>query len=235
MSDFTPDQFGEVVPMDKSDITASEGSWKQAVSQACKHAEKAGKMPADIKRQIQDVLTPPSPWQAILRSYMTARARDDYSYARANRRYIGRGLFMPSAESEAMESLVLAIDVSGSINTELLSTFMAEMNEILQEVRYTRLTVLCVNTKVVKSMEFVDGEPVDLGEIRGGGGTRFTPAFEEVEKCGLSPDVLIYFTDLQCSDRPGDPWYPVLWAVPKNNKPRSTHWEPPYGEILPIG
>ena len=47
----------------------------------------------------------------------------------------------------------------------------------------------------------------------GGGGTRFTPIFDWVEREGRAPDALIYFTDAMGEFPEREPAYPVLWLV----------------------
>ena len=47
---------------------------------------------------------------------------------------------------------------------------------------------------------------------KGGGGTDFRQVFQWVEQQGISPECLIYLTDLECSRFPEEPFYPVLWA-----------------------
>ena len=65
-------------------------------------------------------------------------------------------------------------------------------------------------------------EPEDLEELRadinrqggapGGGGTDFRPVFEEIEKRGIQPDMLVYLTDTYGSFPTQEPDYPVIWA-----------------------
>jgi predicted metal-dependent peptidase len=50
-------------------------------------------------------------------------------------------------------------------------------------------------------------------EFVGGGGTRFTPVFDWLEKQDQSPDLLIYFTDAEGEFPPQPPLFPVLWLV----------------------
>lgn len=64
--------------------------------------------------------------------------------------------------------------------------------------------------------------------LAGGGGTRFTPAFEWVEREGLRPDLLVYFTDAQGEFPARAPDYPVLWLV-KGRAPV------PFGERAAFG
>jgi len=64
--------------------------------------------------------------------------------------------------------------------------------------------------------------------LPGGGGTRFTPVFEWIDRELLAPDLLIYFTDAQGEFPPAPPPYPVLWLV----KGRG---EVPFGERVGLG
>jgi predicted metal-dependent peptidase len=57
-------------------------------------------------------------------------------------------------------------------------------------------------------------EPLRLPRaFTGGGGTAFTPVFEWIERRGLRPDALAYFTDARGEFPRQAPPYPVLWLV----------------------
>ena len=49
--------------------------------------------------------------------------------------------------------------------------------------------------------------------FKGGGGTSFRPVFEWVEKQGLRPEALVYFTDAEGEFPERAPHYPVIWLV----------------------
>jgi predicted metal-dependent peptidase len=63
--------------------------------------------------------------------------------------------------------------------------------------------------------------------LRGGGGTRFTPLFEWIEREQVCPDLLVYFTDAQGEFPGAAPPYPVIWLV----KGRA---EVPWGERIQL-
>jgi len=50
-------------------------------------------------------------------------------------------------------------------------------------------------------------------QFKGGGGTRFTPVFDWVEKQDMQPDLLVYFTDAEGEFPKQAPPYPVIWLV----------------------
>ena len=57
------------------------------------------------------------------------------------------------------------------------------------------------------------------GKVGGGGGTSFHPPFQRVDNENLVPDVMIYFTDLDCwGEFPKEPDYPVIWACTEKDK-----------------
>jgi predicted metal-dependent peptidase len=63
-------------------------------------------------------------------------------------------------------------------------------------------------------------------QFKGGGGTAFKPVMEWIDNNNVQPSALIYFTDLECSEFPEEPNYPVLWAT-DNLKLKA-----PYGETV---
>jgi predicted metal-dependent peptidase len=61
---------------------------------------------------------------------------------------------------------------------------------------------------------FQPWEPVVLPRgLGGGGGTRFQPVFDWIERERSRPDLLVYFTDAEGEFPPGAPGYPVIWLV----------------------
>jgi len=148
---------------------------------------------------------------------MTAASRDDYSYMRPSRRE-GAAIF-PSLRSSQID-VVVVLDTSGSIRDEEMREFVSEVDAIKAQVR-ARITLLACDARLSADGPRVY-EPWEAFELpanlRGGGGTRFTPAFEWVEQSGCVPDLLVYFTDAE-GEFPGqEPRFPVIWLV----KGRST-------------
>jgi predicted metal-dependent peptidase len=62
----------------------------------------------------------------------------------------------------------------------------------------------------------------------GGGGTDFRPVFVYLEEQAITPQSLIFLTDL-CGEFPEEgPLYPVIWAA-------TTTVQAPFGETIPMG
>ncbi|MGD9216639.1 MAG: VWA-like domain-containing protein [Desulfobacteraceae bacterium] len=91
------------------------------------------------------------------------------------------------------------------------------------------MRVYFVDTKIAKIQEFTKADtPLNLKPH--GGGTRFDPAFDDIEASAEDPICLIYLTDMCCSRYPGYiPSYPVLWV---NTNTKLHYGKPPFGELV---
>ena len=187
--------------------------WQQRLAGAAQQAQQAGKLGDGMARMIDFFLQPTLPWRVLLARYMNSVSRDDYSYTRPSSRR-GDPAIYPSLRSAQME-LVVAVDVSGSIDREELSEFIAEVDSLKAQVR-ARVTILTCDTSITckNPWVFESWEHCRLPErIIGGGGTDFNPVFDWVERHDMRPDLLIYFTDAEGRFPKLEPNYPTVWLV----------------------
>jgi predicted metal-dependent peptidase len=191
--------------------------WQQRLAGAAQQAMQAGKLGGSMARMIDHLLQPQLPWRMLLARYLSSNARDDYSYMRPSRR---EGDFiLPSLRSQQID-LVVALDTSGSIGPEEFSAFVAELNALKGQLR-ARVTLLACDARLSEKGPWVfePWEEFKLpDEISGGGGTSFTPVFEWVERSGLRPETLVYFTDGDGAFPDHPPAYPVLWLIKGKEK-----------------
>jgi len=117
-------------------------------------------------------------------------------------------------ESFKVESLVIAIDTSGSCTRPIVQRFLGEIERMLlchdgffsdMEIHIVQCDAIVQSHDVIRSVEAWKKYAKDL-VIRGRGGTNFTPVFDLVEKLRRGGALkrlkgLIYFTD-------GDGVYP---------------------------
>jgi len=187
-----------------------KGEWDAAVSQAAQISK--GKLPSTIKRLINEILNPIVPWFILLRDFVEKSARNDYDWTRPSRRYINRGIILPSLVSEELPEVVIAIDTSGSINQHALTRFAAEASNILG-VYDTTIRIMYCNSQIQKEETFTRADlPLKMNPS-GGGGTSFKPVFKKLYKEGTQPACLIYFTDLYGDFPTLEPDYPVMWLT----------------------
>lgn len=186
--------------------------WQQRLAGAAQQALQAGKLGGGLKRIIDHLLQPHLPWRMLLARYLSAIAREDYSWTRPSRRE-GESL-MPSLRSQQLDVLV-ALDTSGSIRDEEMQAFIDEIDALKGQVR-ARLTLLPCDAVLSPGAPF-RFEPWEQfcrpRQIGGGGGTDFRPVFDWVTAQGERPDLLIYFTDANGRFPAREPDYPVVWLV----------------------
>ncbi|MBL3588738.1 MAG: hypothetical protein JMN24_02960 [gamma proteobacterium endosymbiont of Lamellibrachia anaximandri] len=191
--------------------------WQQRLAGAAQQAMQAGKLDGAMARMVDHLLQPQLPWRVLLAHYMTAAARDDFSYMRPSRH---EGEFiLPSLRSNQVE-LVVALDTSGSIQEQEMGEFLAEVNALKGQIR-ARVTLLACDSQLAAEAPWIyeTWDEFELPKaISGGGGTSFRPVFEWVNKQGLQPDLLVYFTDAEGAFPEHEPPYPVTWLVKGKEK-----------------
>jgi predicted metal-dependent peptidase len=203
---------GEPEPLTPDEQETLSVQWQQRMAGAAQQAMQAGKLGGELKRLIDHLLQPQLPWRMLLARYMTALARDNYSYSRPSRR---EGDFvLPSLRSRQMD-LVVAIDTSGSIKDSEMEEFIDEVDALKGQVR-ARVTLLPCDAALCEGAPF-RFEPWEQfsrpRDLKGGGGTSFVPVFQWVGQEGIQPDLLVYFTDAEGEFPKQEPPYPVIWLV----------------------
>lgn len=186
--------------------------WEGRLASAAQAAMRAGRLPDSIARALEHLIAPSVPWRAVLARYLVSVARDDYSFQRSSRRD-GEAL-LPRLASGAI-NLVVALDTSGSIGDEEMREFASEVAALKGQVQaYLVLHACDAELSPAGPWYFAPWDPLTLpATLSGGGGTRFTPVFEWVEREQLRPDLLLYFTDAQGEFPAVPPPYPVIWLV----------------------
>jgi len=199
-------------PLGVAEQEALDIQWRQRLAGAAQQAMRAGKLGGAMARMIDHLLQPRLPWRALLARYMTAVARDDYSYMRPSRR--SGPAILPSLRSSQLD-MTVAIDTSGSLCDEEIRQFISEMDAIKAQIR-ARVAVLACDALIAPGApwRFEPWEPLELPKnLQGGGGTRFEPVFDWVSAEDFYPDLLLYFTDGEGSFPDREPPYPVIWLV----------------------
>lgn len=181
---------------------------KQAVDKAVEASGgmEAGNIPGEAKSLIEKLRTKTKNWKAELQRFVSraSEVEADSSRKIRNRRY---GIVYPGTKYEPLLNLVVVIDSSGSIDTDTLNQFMAEIDRIHKTG--ATVTIMECDAQVHQVSKY---DPKKKVEIKGRGGTDFSPAFKEAEK--LNPDALVYFTDGEdYGETCKRPSYPVLWAL----------------------
>jgi len=218
----------------KDALESSEGSeedWKAAMAEAGEAARRAGTLTSSIDRMVERSISTKVNWKAELQQFIQQTARNDYTWYRPSSRYLPRGLFMPSLQSEQMPPIVFVIDTSGSVSNRELGAYEAEINSAISSVNPEHVTVIYCDTRVRCADRFEAGEQVRLTP-KGGGGTDFRPPFDWVRDVYMDerPAALVYFTDLGCNRFPeeADVEYPTMWLTTERGRTA------PFGTTIPM-
>lgn len=197
----------------KAVLEELDRKWTIIARQAAEIAKSQGHLPGSYEHLVKPVKPKLNPWDMI-RHYVSMCRRDDYSWARPNRRSAWRGLALPSLQSEGIGEIVIGFDTSGSC-TNLIPTFLGFLSLILGEVRPDHTVWIECDTKVHSVTEFgPDDELPQSVPVHGYGGTSMRPIWDEITKRNLAPVCAIVLSDMAMfrSDF-GEPQpFPVLWV-----------------------
>ena len=204
---------GDLEADDGADGTEdSEAEVKVMVAQAARTAFASGDKSAMIQRILGAVKQSDNDWKEETRSMLSDSSRDDYSYRRFSRRFIGDGLYLPSLYSESLGVLGVGIDTSGSMTERQLSVIQAELRTIIEDCAPSKVIVVYCDSKINRVDTFAAGEELNL-QMCGGGGTdmrKITSYFDGVEERLAG---VIIFSDLETPFPAVEPDYQLLWGA----------------------
>jgi predicted metal-dependent peptidase len=214
---------------DENDLKRQEQSWDTATANAAQIAKARGSMPGSLQDMVDDLFESVIDWRDILRHFLERVAANDYSWEQPDRRYIQRGIYLPSLYNHELGDIVVAVDTSCSRTREDLQQDAAEISEILG-LYDAAIHLIFVDTSVQGYEQYTrENLPLEINFL-GRGGTCFTPAFDWVSEneADLNVTAMLYLTDMECNDFPDPaPEYPVLWIQNGDyNNP------PPFGELV---
>ena len=213
-----------------SDGSASgkfEAEIEIAVQQAAEAAKAMGKLPGHLQTLIEKALAPKVDWKMVLARFLRTNNKSDFTWIKPNRRFISRGLYLPSLHTPALEEIAVAVDTSGSVSEAELEQFTGEITSILHDTNPELIHFLQCDTKVCADTEYTrENLPLKI-TYEGRGGTRFSPVMKYLKENHPNISALVYLTDLESDDFGDAPHYPVLWISTAST-------EAPYGEVIQI-
>ena len=185
---------------------------EKVIEAATQYERKHGKLPGNIAAIVEKFRAGKLHWKELLAQFVTSSFGASRRWLPPNRRYISSGLYLQSRRDSKLKA-VLAIDTSGSTKEDML-IFADEFVSLLGTFGSYELKVICCDSKIQSVETYSDIAPFDGKKcvFSGGGGTRFKPVFEYLQKEQEQPELLIYFTD-GYGDFPEKPSYPVMWVI----------------------
>ena len=180
-------------------------------------------MNGNVSREMQELLTPKIDWKEALRDFVksTTQGKDQSTWKRLHKRYIGMDIIMPSSYDEKVGAILVGVDTSGSIGGEELAQFLGEVKSICDEVSPEQIDLLYWDTHVASHETYKGMELCGLTEStkpKGGGGTDPDCVPQYMRKKDLKPECVIMLTDgyLNSNKSKWQITAPVLWCVKGN-------------------
>ena len=218
-------------PKDSKQLEVIEKAIADTVLRASIQAQTANERPGsvagEIGIQLQKMINPKLPWNVILQNHMQNFLKDDFSWKRPNKRFTPDH-YLPTAFSEAICNIAVAVDSSGSVTTDEFSYFIAEIATIQEQMKPEKITLIDFDTRIRSIQEITESTDCmsDL-KFTGGGGTDVKDMFKWAKK--NNPDVLLVFTDgeFNMPNKKHFPSCPTIWLIHDDPK-----WKSSFGEVV---
>ncbi len=186
-----------------TEIAAAVRQTSEAVREAAASGKLKGKLPAGWDKFAAISLEPPRvPWRQQLRhvtrnaiAYRPGAVDNRYDAPSRRQGGLGYGSGVPILARlvAPVPNVCILIDASGSMGKRETDVVMRETAGVLREIG-ARVTV-CVCDSAVHGLAKVDGIAKVAAMMKGGGGSDFRPAFDELAKLRPRPEVVLAFTD----------------------------------------
>jgi predicted metal-dependent peptidase len=198
----------------EEDLQRIRADIKAATIQAAQ-AVGAGRVPAGIRRMIEELINPKMDWRSLLDAHIRSSVKDDYTFQKSSRRTMAlhaggfNAPILPAQDYMNTIKIAAVIDASGSTTDEMQRDFLSEIKGIMDTFRDFELHVFSFDTEIYNPKTFTPENIDEIYEypVAGGGGTLFECVFEYLKREGLEPDRLVMFTDGYPNSTWGDPNY----------------------------
>jgi predicted metal-dependent peptidase len=175
-------------------------------------AKLQGDLPLGIEILIPKIESDTVSWEDELYTLIENAIKFDYQLLPPNKRYLYQNIALPSLSGSKVK-LVIAIDSSGSIDGNLLSRFLNEVESIMNTFPSFEIDLLVADAKVHEHHILYPGDEIEY-TLKGGGGTNFETTFNYIENNIDNVNLMLYFTDTFGTFPNEEPYYDVIWACP---------------------
>lgn len=160
-----------------------------------------GRLPAGILRWASLALEPPKVrWQTLFsktvrRAVAYKAGAVDWKYSRSSRRQAALGYggaILPGLIAPVPE-VAFVLDTSGSMGPKEIKAALTEANGVLKALNAD--VTFCACDAAVHELKKVRNMHELKKLVKGGGGTDFRPAFEQIMKQKTKPNVIVFATD----------------------------------------
>lgn len=230
--DITPEANEETKEKDsksKKKMEVIKNNIKKILTQArlSSSTKDFGSTNVEFNRLYNELVKPKLPWERILYNYVNGTIQEDFSWKRPNRRYAEIGYLPSISNTEALTKACVYIDVSGSVDDNLLNKFISEIKKLHSNLHLETIKIGFFSTTIKTSITMEDTwKPIP--EIVSGGGTYIEPVIEDINN--TKPVVAVVLTDGCFCQKPiNNLKYPVIWCIYDND-----NFNPIKGKVIEI-
>jgi len=182
-----------------------------------------GEGAGDLARELGEMLQPKVDWREALREFVKSvcAGKDNSTWRRPNRRFLGEGTYMPTLISESVGRVLIAVDTSGSIGGEELNAFLSEVAGLCEQVSPEMVDLLYWDSRVAGHETYAREDTpniVSSTKPAGGGGTSPSCITDYIKQKNMDPECAVILTDGYVGSDWGGAWpCPVLWCIVGGN------------------
>jgi len=216
----TIDDHSKFDESDDSEVSKQELS--QTIRESFESFKKYGNVSQSLMEELNAHLKSKVNWKRQLRNMVASALNVTRKKTRSkvNRRL---GYQLQGTKKDDIFKIAFCVDTSGSMSTESLSQCWAELVAIHKNMNCD-ITVIEADCEVQNVYEFSRKSPP---KFSGRGGTSYVKSVDKAKE--FNPDIILYFTDLDCADVPKDPKIPFLWIGVGNQQPPAN-----FGRVIRI-
>lgn len=205
--------FGEPAPDAPEASQTLSQEWTGAILQAdiAQKSADAGKAPADMQRMIDAIKVSAPDWKQEMSDFLKSVVSQRNDWSRSSRRMASAPCIYPRKRADQIGQIVCVRDTSLSTTSAVLNTFNALIESAMADTNCGVIILDC-DYDVCAEYRLSAGDAVPA-IAKGGGGTRFQPAFDRVASLIESGEAIagvIYLTDLEGPQADACD-LPVLW------------------------
>ncbi len=182
---------------------------QEMVADSANRARMRGKLPGHLKELIDGVLQPKLNWKLILEDMICSQAKTDFTLFPANKKYLWRGIYLPGITGTEI-NIAVAIDTSGSISSQQMNGFLAEVKGICDSYDEYTIYLMTCDAQIHQTWELHPFDSLPM-LLEGRGGTDFRPPFKEAEKFPFITS-LVYLTDGNGPFPDVPPSFSTIWV-----------------------
>lgn len=209
----------------------------------------AGDDPSGFARTVPEVNAKPRDWTRLFINTLCTSSEVTRTFARPEPSYTANKspFIIPSYTKPRKQVWAVSLDVSGSVDDEILGKFMSVVQQMANQMHPT-IHLSWFNRKLLGYQKWsaeegltekVDGAWKRIGRalpktLSGGGGTNLYVPFDWMEDNQIGANVLVIFTDLKGNFPQKWDKSSVLWMVPSKFCQKFSWGKPKYGRIIQI-